>query len=166
MKRFKRILCVIDPRQPTNTVLERAVSLAQNNQATLTVASVAPRVTAGIGMPDGGPISAELQEAQIADSRQQLENAVEHGLAMARKKLSKAKRYTLADYNRLCAKLGDTLVGHTFYDAVSAMTETLAVTIAEGCANEVTAQEVTNSVVEALPQRVSDLRREQGQGLH
>ena len=76
MKRFKRILCVVDPRQPADTVLERAVSLAQNNQATLTVASVAPRVTAGIGMPDGGPISAELQEAQIADSRQQLESAV------------------------------------------------------------------------------------------
>ena len=76
MKRFKKILCVVDPRQPTETVLERGVSLAQNNQATLTVATVAPRVTAGIGMPDGGPISADLQEAAIADSRQQLENAV------------------------------------------------------------------------------------------
>ena len=76
MKRFKRILCVVEPRQTAETVLERAVSLAQNNQATLTVVSVAPRVTAGIGMPDGGPISLELQKAAIADSRQQLENAV------------------------------------------------------------------------------------------
>ena len=76
MKRFKHILCVVEPRQSASTVLERAVSLAQNNQATLTVVSVAPRVTAGIGMPDGGPISAELQAAEAADSRQQLENAV------------------------------------------------------------------------------------------
>ena len=76
MKRFKRILCVVDLRQPVETVLERAVSLAQNNQASLTVVAVAPRVTAGIGMPEGGPISAELQEAEIADSLQQLQNAV------------------------------------------------------------------------------------------
>lgn len=76
MKRFKRILCVVEPRQAVEPVLERAVSLAQNNQATLTVVSVAPRVTAGISMPDGGPISLELQKAAIADSRQQLENAV------------------------------------------------------------------------------------------
>ena len=76
MKRFKRMLCVVEPRQTAEAVLERAVSLAQNNQAVLTVVSVAPRVTAGIGMPEGGPISAELQEAEIANSRQQLENAV------------------------------------------------------------------------------------------
>ena len=65
MKRFKRILFVVEPRQPVEPVLERAVSLAQSNQAALTVVSVAPRVTAGIGMPDGGPISAELQEEVI-----------------------------------------------------------------------------------------------------
>ena len=76
MKRFKRILCVVEPRPAIEPVLDRAVSLAQNNQATLTVVSVAPRVTAGISMPDGGPISLELQKAAIADSRQQLENAV------------------------------------------------------------------------------------------
>ncbi len=76
MKRFKRILCVVDPRQHAGTALERAVSLAQNNQAKLTVVSIAPRLTAGIGMPDGGPISAQLQEAGIADSRQQLDKAI------------------------------------------------------------------------------------------
>ena len=76
MKRFKRILCVVEPRQTAETVLERADSLAQNNQANLTVVSVAPRVTAGIRMPDGEPISLKLQKAAIADSRQQLENAV------------------------------------------------------------------------------------------
>ena len=67
---------------------------------------------------------------------------------------------------RLCAKLGDTLIGHTFFDAVGAMAETLAVTIAEGCPTEANAREVINSVVEALPQRVSDLRREQSKEVH
>jgi hypothetical protein len=66
MKRFKRILCVVEPRQAIEPVLERVVSLAQNNQACLTVVCVAPRVTAGISMPDGGPITLELQKAAIA----------------------------------------------------------------------------------------------------
>jgi hypothetical protein len=48
------------------------VSLVQNNQATLTVAHVAPQMTAGIGMPEGGPISADLPEAVIADSQQRI----------------------------------------------------------------------------------------------
>ena len=68
MKRFKRILCVVDPRQPTDTVLERAVSLARNNQASLTVVTVISPLTAGIGMPDGGPISSELQKSQVAEA--------------------------------------------------------------------------------------------------
>ena len=76
MKRFKNILCVIDRWQPADTVLERAVSLAENNQASLTVVAIVPRLTAGIGMPEGGPISADLQEAEIADARQQLGSAV------------------------------------------------------------------------------------------
>lgn len=76
MKRFKQILAVVDPGQSPVTALERAVSLAHNNQATLTVVTVAPRVTVGIGMPDGGPISAELQEATIADSQKRLDDAV------------------------------------------------------------------------------------------
>jgi nucleotide-binding universal stress UspA family protein len=76
MKRFRKILAVVEPRQSPEAALERAVSLAQNNQATLTVVTVAPKVTAGIGMPDGGPISAELQEAAIADSQKRLLAAV------------------------------------------------------------------------------------------
>jgi len=76
VKRFKRILCVVDPRQPADTVLERAVSLAQNNQANLAVTCVVPQLTAGIGMPPGGPISSQLQEAAIADARHHLQDVV------------------------------------------------------------------------------------------
>ena len=56
---------------------ERAVSLAENNQASLTVVDVAERVTAGIGMPEGGPISADLQAAMVNAHAQGLEALVE-----------------------------------------------------------------------------------------
>jgi len=76
MQRFKQLLCVVDPQQPSDMVLERAVSLARNNQAALTVVSVAPHVTAGLGMPDGGLISPDIQKVVTADLRQRLEQAV------------------------------------------------------------------------------------------
>lgn len=76
MKRFNRILCVVDPLQPAEIVLERAVTLAENNQAELTVVSVAPLVTAGIGMTDGGPISADIQQLVIDDLQQRQAQAV------------------------------------------------------------------------------------------
>ena len=76
MQRFKRILGVIDLAQSPSRVIERAVSLAQNNQASLSIVCVVPRITAGIGMPEGGPISSQLQEAAVADARRQLEDAV------------------------------------------------------------------------------------------
>jgi len=76
VQRFKRILGVIDLAQSPSRVIERAVSLAQNNQASLSIVCVVPRITAGIGMPEGGPISSQLQEAAVADARRQLEDAV------------------------------------------------------------------------------------------
>lgn len=76
MDRFKKLLCVLDSRK-CEPALERAVSLAENNQADLTVVSVVSRVTAGIGMPEGGPISAQLQDAVVAEKREQLNMWVE-----------------------------------------------------------------------------------------
>ena len=63
MQRFKNILCVIEHAQASKPALDRAVSLAENNQANLTVIAVAPRVPADIGIPDGGPIYPDLQAA-------------------------------------------------------------------------------------------------------
>jgi nucleotide-binding universal stress UspA family protein len=77
MKRFKDILCVVDTEKVGKSALERAVSLAENNQANLTVIVVAPVVIAGIGMPEGGPISAELQAATVNSDTQELEALVE-----------------------------------------------------------------------------------------
>ncbi len=61
MQRFKNILCVVEHAKLNKAAIERAVSLAENNQANLTVVSAAPRMNSGINMPRGGPISAELQ---------------------------------------------------------------------------------------------------------
>lgn len=77
MKRFKNILCVVDIRVACEPALERAVTLAENNQASLTVVDVTERVTAGIGLPEGGPISADLQAAMLSAHARGLETLVD-----------------------------------------------------------------------------------------
>lgn len=62
MKRFKRVLYVNEPQAPQQAALARAASLARNNQASLTLLEVLPEMTAGIGMPPGGPLSEELMQ--------------------------------------------------------------------------------------------------------
>jgi nucleotide-binding universal stress UspA family protein len=61
MNRFGNILCVVAGTQGDTAALERAVALAEHNQARLTLLGVVPSVTAGIGLPEGGPISRDLQ---------------------------------------------------------------------------------------------------------
>ena len=77
MKRFKNILCVVNDQKLSRPSLGRAVTLAENNQASLTVVHVVERISAGIGMPAGGPISNELQAALIHNHQQVLETLVE-----------------------------------------------------------------------------------------
>lgn len=76
MKRFKNILYIYEGSVAQNATIASAVSLAQNNQANLTVIDVIPVVTAGIGMPPGGPISTDLQAYMIAERRQVLESMI------------------------------------------------------------------------------------------
>jgi len=76
MKRFKDILCVLESGEVCKPALERAVALAETNQASLTVVEVVERVTAGIGMPGGGSISADLQTALVNSHHQQLQSLV------------------------------------------------------------------------------------------
>jgi len=45
MKRFKQILCIVDSRDGAKTALERAVSLAENNQARLKVFVVVENIS-------------------------------------------------------------------------------------------------------------------------
>jgi universal stress protein E len=77
MKRFKDILCVAEQGEVCKPALERAVTLAENNQANLTVVDVIQRITAGIGMPEGGPISADLQTAMMNAHAQDLETLID-----------------------------------------------------------------------------------------
>jgi len=77
MERFKEILCVVTTPESTKVALERAVTLAENNQARLTVVAVTEPVSLGMGMPDGGPVSVELQAALVSVCAQGLEFSVE-----------------------------------------------------------------------------------------
>jgi nucleotide-binding universal stress UspA family protein len=74
MKRFKNILYVNDSTDDQAWAIARAVSLAENKQADLTVVDVIPIevVTAGVGLPPGGPISTDFKAAVVADHYEQL----------------------------------------------------------------------------------------------
>ena len=63
MKRFRNILFVADPEKTCRPALERAVLLAENNQAELTVVDVIPRLSAGFRLRDGGATAEDLQSA-------------------------------------------------------------------------------------------------------
>ena len=68
---------MVEPGKECNLALDRAVTLAENNQANLTVTAVAPSVRAGIGMSEGGPISADFQATTVNNHKQELETRVE-----------------------------------------------------------------------------------------
>jgi nucleotide-binding universal stress UspA family protein len=67
VERFRNILCVINPQTACQCTLERAVALAENNQADLTVVTVSERVMAATAMPEGSMLPAKL-EVELADA--------------------------------------------------------------------------------------------------
>ena len=77
MKRFKNILCVVPRGDSGKLALQRAVSLAESNQADLTVVGVMAPLTIGMGMPDGGPVSAGLQSAMLKTRMNELKDLVD-----------------------------------------------------------------------------------------
>ena len=77
MQRFKKILCVMEHGEASKPALERAVALAENNQAELMVVDVIPRLSAGIGMPDGGPVSRDYQAAMVSEHEARIAALVE-----------------------------------------------------------------------------------------
>lgn len=72
MPHFKNILCVIAPEEASRPTLERALTLAENNQAALTVVDVIPHISVGYGLPDGGPISMDLRTMVTSEHEQAL----------------------------------------------------------------------------------------------
>lgn len=79
MKRFKKILYVNEPTVDQESTIARAVSLALNNQADLTIVDVIPTqvVTVGLGLPPGGPVSNDLRAAIESDHLQVTESIVQ-----------------------------------------------------------------------------------------
>ena len=77
MQRFKKVLCVMEHGEASKPALERAVALAENNQAELMVVGVIPRLPAGIGMPDGGPVSRDYRAAMVSKHEARIAALVE-----------------------------------------------------------------------------------------
>ncbi|MBU1195519.1 MAG: universal stress protein [Proteobacteria bacterium] len=79
MKRFKNILYLNEPAVDQASTIARAVSLAVSNQADLTIIDVIPSqvVTAGIGLPPGGPVSFDLRAAVESEHRKAMESMVQ-----------------------------------------------------------------------------------------
>ena len=77
MDLFKNILYVSENTVGQEASILRAVSLAENNQASLTIIDVVPLPTGGIGLPLGGPLANELQAAAMTERRQRLEALIE-----------------------------------------------------------------------------------------
>jgi len=103
MKRFKNILYLNEPSADQTSAVARAVSLAENNQADLTIVDVIPtQVVTCIGLPPGGPISDQLCAAVKSDHYKILESLV--------------KPYR----ERLQIRL-DVLVGKTYLEAIRAV---------------------------------------------
>jgi len=76
MKRFKNILYVCESSVEQEAAIARAVSLAQNNQANLTIIDVAPAVSAVASIQPGGPNSSDLQASAVTERRQALESLI------------------------------------------------------------------------------------------
>jgi nucleotide-binding universal stress UspA family protein len=76
MKRFKNILFVVDSELKGGDVFERAVSLAENNQASLTVVSILEEIPTGRSQKIHGVSMKALQDSIIDKLQLQLESLV------------------------------------------------------------------------------------------
>lgn len=76
MKRFNNILYVATEASKEDPALARALSLAQSNQASLTLMSVAPALRTGVIKPPQGATVADLQEDLIGHQREALKTLV------------------------------------------------------------------------------------------
>ena len=84
MKRFKNILFVKEQATDNKAALERTVTLARDNQASLTVIDVVEDTPTGFSAIPKGFTAQTLQQAIIEERQEQLE----HLVAFARKKMT------------------------------------------------------------------------------
>jgi len=76
MQRFENILCVISSGQNCEVVLERAVELATNHQANLSVVEVLEEIPAGMFQSSDTIQSEELREALITSHKRRLQQQI------------------------------------------------------------------------------------------
>lgn len=76
MKRFKSILFVTQADADQHMALQRAVTLATNNQANLTVLDVIPEHPPGTGLPPGTPLDSEMMGHELAQHRQYMDTLI------------------------------------------------------------------------------------------
>ncbi len=74
MKMFRNILYVAEKGGAQDPAVTRAVTLAENNLADLTIMAVVAPLEPPAESPPGMPIAAEMQDAAIADLRRELED--------------------------------------------------------------------------------------------
>lgn len=79
MQRFKNILYLNEPTVDQSSAIARAIMLAEQNRAELTIIDVIPTqvVSAGIGLPSGGSISSGLREFVESERRKLLESMLQ-----------------------------------------------------------------------------------------
>ena len=76
MQRFNNILCVVEPDVEGDNVLERAVTLANNNQARLTVIEIVDEIPPNTKLLERVMSPVDLQAMMIEEQRQRLEEMV------------------------------------------------------------------------------------------
>lgn len=76
MQRFKNILYVCDPKEDAPCGLERAVGLAESNQAQLTIAAVGERLPTRLDLAETGLVVEALQDAVIDALQRRLDGFV------------------------------------------------------------------------------------------
>lgn len=77
MRSIRNILCVTFPWENCKSVVERAVALAENNQASLTVVSMIERFAAAAGMLESEATPADLQSLVTQGHEQHLAALIE-----------------------------------------------------------------------------------------
>lgn len=76
MKRFRNILCVVEPSVAQEAGLARAVSLAENSQATLTLIDVIPEEMLDPSPAPRGPSPVAFRESVMAERRSRVESLI------------------------------------------------------------------------------------------
>ncbi len=76
MQRFKNILFITTPSSVSEAAFERAVDLANNNHARLTVVEVIDKIPSYIKLPDGVPSADEFQTKRVMEHQQMLEELI------------------------------------------------------------------------------------------